>query len=201
MDDITPVLNLEDRQVRAAAYLRVSTEDQDPDLQRRAIAAWAETCGADVEWFEEKVSAAAKVRPRYEQMLVGLRGGLYAAVVCWRFDRAARSATELLALAAECDRHEAKFISLTEGVDTTTVSGELLLTIHGAFARAERRILSERVKAGMASAKARGKHLGRKQTVVRVEEARKLLAAGSSFRKVARALKVGRATLTRALEA
>ena len=123
--------------MKAAAYLRVSTQDQDPDLQRRAIVAWAEARGAtkgDMEWYEETVSAAAKVRPRYEQMLVGLRRGLYGVLVCWRFDRVARSAMELLALADECRRRNVDFVSLTEGVDTTTAAGKLFFTIIAGFA-------------------------------------------------------------------
>lgn len=184
--------------MKVAAYLRVSTEEQDPDLQRRAIAKWVEAHGAEAEWFEEKLSGAVK-RPKFEMLMVGLRRGLYQAVVCWRFDRLSRSAMELLALSDECRSRGVDLVSLTDGIDTTTPGGQFFFTVIAAFAQFERSVIRERVKAGMAAAKARGQRFGRPEARVPIREAIALLDAGHSIRKVAKALKVARTTLRRAI--
>ena len=188
--------------MNVAAYVRVSTEDQDPDLQRRAIQAWAIAHKAPVvSWFEEKISGAAKHRGEFEELRSRLRRGHFDALVVWKYDRLARTTIQLLDVMQECRSRGVHFVSLTEGVDTTTPMGELFFTILAGIAQFERGLTAERIKAGMAAAKARGVHVGRKHRPVPMVTVQKLLAAGQSQGEIAQALHVSRGTLQRSIEA
>ncbi|MCL4121356.1 UNVERIFIED_CONTAM: hypothetical protein GTU68_013048 [Idotea baltica] len=85
-------------------------------------------------------------------------------VVVWKFDRFARSVTHLLKALEEFNHLNIRFISVQDQIDTDSPMGKAMFTIIGAMAELESSLISERVKAGMASAKARGKKLGRPQT-------------------------------------
>ena len=95
-------------------------------------------------------------------------------VLVWRFDRFARSLKHLIESLHEFNALGIDFVSLTEGVDTTTPAGQLLFHIVGAVAQFERDLIAERVRAGLAHARAMGKHIGRPRAEVDLEEVRKL---------------------------
>jgi DNA invertase Pin-like site-specific DNA recombinase len=119
-------------------------------------------------------------------------------VICWRFDRFARSTKHLLSALEEFQALGIGFISHQEAIDTTSPMGKLLFTIVAAMAEMERSILIERVRAGMASAKSKGKSIGRPKKVFRRDIAVDMRAAGQSWRKIAKALGVPVSTVREA---
>ena len=126
-------------------------------------------------------------------------GGLQAVLV-WRFDRFARSVKHLIKALEEFRSLNLNFISLQEQFDTSTPIGQAMFTIIGVMAQLERDIIRERVRAGLAVAKARGTRLGRPLVRVNQEELRSLTTGGLSLRDMARALHCSRSTVRRRLK-
>ncbi|MGE0853598.1 MAG: recombinase family protein [Hyphomicrobiaceae bacterium] len=176
-------------------YARVSTEDQNLDLQRRALAA----AGCD-QVFEDQVSGAVAERPGLAQALKVLGPG--DVLIVWKLDRLGRSLSHLIEVIQGLGQKGAGFRSLSENIDTTTAGGRLVFHMMGALAEFERSLIAERTKAGIAAAKARGVHVGRRKAMnaAQLAHARLLIEGGESPSVVARTLKVGRSTLYRALE-
>ena len=118
------------------------------------------------------------------------RKRLFDVVLVWKFDRFARSLKHLIESLDEFSALGIDFVSLTEGIDTTTPAGQLLFHIVGAVAQFERDLIVERVRAGMAHARAMGKRIGRPRAEVDVPSVVSLRNQGQSWRKIAHALKV-----------
>lgn len=135
-------------------YARVSTKDQELNLQIDAL----KESGCE-QIYQEKISGAKKERPELQKMLAQLRPN--DVVVIWKLDRLARSLTDLVELVTEIENKEAGLQSLNDPIDTTTPSGKLVFHIFAALAEFERNIISERTKAGLAAARARGRKGGR----------------------------------------
>lgn len=175
-------------------YARVSTGDQNLDLQTQALTA----AGAG-RIFTDRVSGSATSRPGLDKALGTLTAG--DVLVVWRLDRLGRSLSHLIALVDDLGSRRIGFRSLTEGIDTTSAQGNLVFHMMGALAQFERALISERTLAGLKAAKARGSRLGRKPALIaaQIDHARKLIQAGERPADVARSLNVGRATLYRAL--
>lgn len=175
-------------------YARVSTDDQNLDLQRTALKA----AGCDP-MFEEQVSGMAVRRPGLDQALARLNTG--DVLVVWRLDRLGRSLPHLIETIRLIGDKGAGFRSLTESIDTTTAGGRLYFHMMGALAEFERALIIERTRAGMKAAKARGIEVGRKRalTPAQINHARQLVEQGESPSSIARSMKVGRSTLYRAL--
>ena len=146
-----------------AVYVRNSTneERQNPQTQIRPLRERCEREGWNYEIFQEFASGAKESRPELDKMLKKVRNKEFDAVLVWRLDRLGRSLKHLLQLIEEFKKKGVKFISLTEGFDTTTAQGELFFHIASAFAQFERKLIQERVNAGLERAKAEGKRLGR----------------------------------------
>ncbi|MGH7099648.1 MAG: recombinase family protein [Stellaceae bacterium] len=177
-------------------YARVSTEDQNLDLQRTVLGA----AGCD-RIYEEKLSGASRNRPELARLLDHLRRG--DVVVVTRLDRLARSTRDLLDIAELIKEAEAGLRSLGEPwADTTSPAGRMVLTVFAGIAEFERALLHQRTGAGRAAARARGVRFGRppKLTAEQVGLARRLIEEGTAVRETARILKVHAATLYRALE-
>jgi DNA invertase Pin-like site-specific DNA recombinase len=137
-------------------YARVSTDDQKLDLQHDALV----QAGVERERiFEDKLSGMRADRPGLASVLKAVREG--DTLVIWRLDRLGRSLKELISLADELKRRGVQLRSVTEGIDTTTIGGELLFHLFGAIAQFERNLIRERMRAGLASARAKGKVGGR----------------------------------------
>ena len=135
-------------------YARVSTGDQNLDLQVDSLEE------ADCERiYKEKTSGAAKSRPELERCMVELREG--DALVVWRLDRFGRSLKDLLSKMETLEEKSADFVSLTEGIDTTTAQGKLTFHIFGALAEFERELTRERTMAGLKAAREQGRVGGR----------------------------------------
>jgi len=135
-------------------YARVSTDDQDLSLQLDAL-----TRAQCDRIFSEQVSAGKTHRPQLEECLRALRPGDVLTV--WRLDRLGRSVVELITLMQDLQTRGIAFCSLTEAIDTTTAAGTLFFSICSAFAEFERNLISERTRAGLAAARARGRLGGR----------------------------------------
>ncbi len=124
---------------------------------------------------------------------------LFDVVLVWKFDRFARSLKHLIESLDEFSCLGIDFVSYTEGVDTTTPSGQLLFHIVGAVAQFERDLIAERVRAGMAHARAMGKHIGRPRAAVDVMAVSNLRVEGRSLREIAQTLSVPVSRVRRAL--
>jgi DNA invertase Pin-like site-specific DNA recombinase len=175
-------------------YLRVSSADerQSVDLQRDALL----TAGVDERHFHvDKASGARDDRPGLKACLAYLEAG--DVLVVWKLDRLGRSLPHLLAIVADLKARGVAFRSLTERMDTTTPHGELLFAIFGALAQYERALTRERVMAGLAAARRRGRTGGRPPALdaERIEQITKALDGGASKASVCRAFQVPRSTL------
>lgn len=170
-------------------------------MQVREMLAVAERRGWDpVLYVDRGVSGAKASRPELDRLMRDVKRGEVSTVACWRFDRFARSTRQLVLALDEFRALDVGFVSVTESIDTTTPLGRAMFTIIAALAEFERELIRERVRAGIATAKARGVHIGRKPAVVDIEQAERLLKqAGSTLAGVAKALGVGRSTLAREL--
>lgn len=135
-------------------YARVSTSDQNLDLQTDALAA----AGAE-RVFTDTASGVRSDRPGLAEALAFAREG--DTVVVWRLDRFGRSLKDLVTRIDELRGRGVGFRSLTEGIDTTTSTGRLVLHVFGALAEFERELIRERTVAGLESARARGRKGGR----------------------------------------
>jgi DNA invertase Pin-like site-specific DNA recombinase len=175
-------------------YARVSTTDQDPSLQLDAL-----TAAGAVRIFTDYCSGATTTRPELAKCVDYLQPGNVLAV--WRIDRLGRSVPHLVETVAAFAQRGVQFRSLTEAIDTTTPGGELVFTIFAALAQMERRVLSERTRAGLDAARARGRIGGRPtvMTAERIEAASRLSADGMPITQIAQTFNVGRATVRRAL--
>ena len=122
------------------------------------------------------------------------------AVFVWKIDRFGRSLKNLVNALADLGAYGVAFISLRDNLDLSTPSGRLMFQIIGAMAEFERALIQERVGAGLRSARAKGKRLGRPRRVVDSSRVADLRAAGASWRAIAHELDVGLATLYRATE-
>lgn len=172
-------------------YARVSTHEQNLDLQLDAL----KQAQCDL-IYEEKVSSASKGRPELEQCLKALRAG--DVLVVWRLDRLARSLSDLLSIISSLDRKGVGFESLNEKIDTTTATGKLIFHVFGALSEFERNIISERTKAGLKAARARGRKGGRppKLTKKQVQEIRHLITNPEiTITQIAERYDVSRATV------
>lgn len=175
---------------RVVGYARVSTVDQDPMLQ---IDALRKAGVKDDELFQEKVSAMAKKRHQLDLAIKALQPGDI--FVIWKYDRIGRTVADLWRRINEVKAQGARFICLTQLVDTDTAAGKLMVTVIGGVAEFELDLIRERTAAGMAARAARGHHMGRppKFTPERVEKLRKLLKAGKSIAQAAHQMKLSQA--------
>jgi DNA invertase Pin-like site-specific DNA recombinase len=151
-------------QLRAAIYARVSTLDkgQDPETQLMALREYAERRGFQIMGeYVDYASGAREDRPRYRALLEAARKRRLDVVLVWRYDRFARSTHALVNALKEFHHLGVDFISYQENVDTTTHQGELIFTIMASLAQFESALISDRVKAGMARARAQGKRISR----------------------------------------
>ncbi len=176
-------------------YARVSTADQNADLQLRALNA----AGVERTFTDQGVSGSRASRPELDKCLDQLRSG--DTLVVWRLDRLARSLRNLLDLVESLSERGVHLRSLTESIDTSSASGRLVLSVFGALAEFERELIRERTSAGLEAARARGARIGRPAAVTRdqLSQARTLVSAGHRVGDVAKTLGVGRSTLYRAL--
>lgn len=146
-----------------AIYLRVSTADQSTAMQRAELEQYANARGWNVvSVYEDQASGTStERRPMWRQAMKDARGRKFSILLVWRLDRWARSLKDLILSLQELTDIGVQFVSLRDQIDMTTPSGRLMLHIIAAFADFEAQVIKERVRAGVAAAKARGQKLGR----------------------------------------
>ena len=137
------------------------------------------------EIYEEKMSGSKEDRPELQKLLSSAQKRKFDIVLVFRFDRFARSSKQLINSLDFFQSVGIDFVSYQENIDTTTPAGKMMFTMISAFAEFERSIIQERVRAGLAKAKAKGKKLGRPEVKVDEAKIRQLRAQGWSLRKIA----------------
>src|SRR5271155_6139252 len=155
--------------MRAAIYARVSTNNgQDPHMQIRELREYCQRRGWEIEgeYVDAGVSGAKEHRPQLDVLLAACRKRRVDAVVVYRYDRFARSLRQLVNALEEFRSLGIEFISLHEGVDTSTPNGRLVFGIFASIAEFERELIRDRVISGIAAARSKGKRLGRPRQFV-----------------------------------
>lgn len=181
-------------------YARVSTEEQNLDLQIEALTDAG--CQQIVTDIGQCGARADEARPGLSEAMALLGPGDQ--IIVWKLDRVGRSIAHLIHLLKTLEEREVEFRSLTESIDTTTAGGRLVFQIMGALAEFERSLTKERTKAGLQAAKKRGKRLGRPPalTPAQVAHARAaILAKRETVTGMAEILGVNRSTVQRVLGA
>ena len=173
-------------------YARVSTQDQNLDLQKQALAA----AGCE-RIYEDAQSGQRDGRPGLARALEMLRAGDTLAV--WKLDRLGRGLKQLIGLVEELERRGINFRSLTDQIDTSTPGGRFFFHVMASLAEMERELIVERTRAGLSAARAQGRVGGRRRVMTesKIVAAKKLLAGGLPAREVAANLGVSVPTLYR----
>lgn len=173
-------------------YARVSTRDQNLDLQLAAL----NSAGCD-RTFEDTMSGTKAGRPGLAKALETVREG--DTLIVWKLDRLGRSVKDLLDFAGGLNERGIGFVSLTDSIDTTTASGRFFFNVMASLAQMERELMVERTQAGLQAAREQGRVGGRKRvmTEAKIRSARKLLSQGTPPKEVAASLGVSVPTLYR----
>jgi DNA invertase Pin-like site-specific DNA recombinase len=184
-------------QLRTAIYVRVSTLDQDPEMQLRELRAYAKHRGLPMtQEFIDYVTGATAERRQLDRLWQAVRARKVDAVLVWKFDRFARSTKQLIDALEEFRHLGVDFISITERIDTSSPIGKAMFTVISAIAEFERSLISERVRAGIAKARAHGKPHGRPKTDEQtIQEIRRRRRQGESLNTIARHLGVSHQTV------
>ena len=187
---------------RAAIYLRVSTDAQTTENQRRELQEVAKRRGWEVvEVYADNGVSGAKDRsgrPGLDRMLKDANRRKFDVVMAWAIDRLGRSLIDLLSTIQHLEACGVDLYLDQQNIDTTTPMGRLLYQITGAFAEFERSMIKQRVRAGLERAKAQGKRLGRPRVDAKVEaRVRAKLAKGTGILKTAKTLGLGTKTVQR----
>jgi DNA invertase Pin-like site-specific DNA recombinase len=175
-------------------YARVSTKDQNLSLQIDALR--KEGCK---QIFQEKVSGAKSDRPELKKMIDQLREG--DVIVTWKLDRLGRSLRDLVNLVNEIQEKGAGLKSLNDFIDTTTPQGKLTFHLFASLAEFERDIISERTKAGLQAARARGRKGGRPKGLSKEAQDKAMIAetlyrqGDMTVSQICRHLSIARSTL------
>jgi len=179
-------------------YARVSTIDQNLSLQIDAL----RSAGCEM-IYEEKISGKSKDRPELIKMFSILRKG--DSVVVWKLDRLGRSLKDLIDLVSRMQSMEVGFLSINDSINTETATGRFTFNIFAALAEFEREIISERTKAGLNAARARGRKGGRppgytKETLSKIKAVKILYdQQDKGMQEIADDLSISRATAYRFL--
>ena len=172
---------------RAACYLRVSTQDQVGGLesQERVLKQYCEQNDIqNVEFFSDHgISGTKSNRPALDRMMAAVENDEISSVIVYSFSRFARSTTHLLSALTRFKAKGVSFVSLTEKIDTNSAVGIAIFSILASISQLERDLIADRVKIGLANARAKGKLIGRKK-LRDTDLIRKLLKAGMSFRQI-----------------
>jgi len=149
------------KQKRAALYVRVSSGEQHTEMQERALREYVQRRTWTLhKIYRDKCTGANANRPGLDELLKDCRRRSIDIVIVWKFDRFARSLKNLIAGLELCRALGIDFVSVTEAVDTSLPAGEMLFQMIGAVAQFERSLIAERVKSGLANARANGNDFG-----------------------------------------
>lgn len=188
---------------RVALYLRVSTSDQTTANQRRELRAVAERHGWDVvATFKDEGISGTKgrdKRPGFDQLCQGIARREFDQVAAWSVDRLGRSLQDLVGFLGELHAKGVDLYLHQQGIDTATPVGKVMFQMMGVFAEFERAMITERVNAGLARARAEGRRLGRPSSLTPKKErqVQKLLGKGIGIVKIGRSVGIGTGTVQR----
>jgi DNA invertase Pin-like site-specific DNA recombinase len=189
-----------------ALYLRVSTDEQNVDNQRRELTAAAERHGWHVvaEFADNGISGSngRDKRPGFDALHKAIARREFDIVAAWSVDRLGRSLQDLVVFLGELHAAGVDLYLDRQGLDTTTPAGRALFQMLGVFAEFERAIIQERIKAGIARARVKGtksgKPFGRPKVSAETEATvQRFLSAGHGIRKTAKLAGVGNETVAR----
>jgi DNA invertase Pin-like site-specific DNA recombinase len=189
--------------MRVGLYARVSTmHNQNPAMQLAELREHAARRGWEVvsEYIDRGITGARERRPELDRLWTDCRKRRVDAVLVYRYDRFARSLRQLVNALQEFRALGIDFISLHEGVDTSTPNGRLVFGIFASIAEFERELIRGRVISGLAAAVARGVRLGRPKRTVDAARIVALRSAGASWREIAERMGVGVGTACRAFQ-
>jgi DNA invertase Pin-like site-specific DNA recombinase len=190
-------------QIRAALYLRVSTEEQHaenqlPELDRYAAAHGWQIAGR----YVDQESGSKASRPALDSLMADARRGRFGVVVCWSISRFGRSMVNAVLAMHELTELGIRLVALQQAVDTGTVVGRGVAALLAALAEAELEEKRDRVKAGIRRVRAKGQRWGApKKHIVPVREVEARLAAGESLGQIAADLEIPKTTVYRQLTA
>jgi DNA invertase Pin-like site-specific DNA recombinase len=180
--------------MRIALYARVSTGDQNCEMQLRELRDYAAARKWTVyaEYVDTGWSGAKASRPELNRLMADARKRRFDAVLCWKLDRWGRSVADSIKSIQELVSLGVRFLAVTQNLDTgqNNPMAQFFLHVMMAFAELERELIRERVVAGVKVARENGKQLGRPKRIFRRDEAARLRAEGMSWRKIAAELKV-----------
>jgi DNA invertase Pin-like site-specific DNA recombinase len=187
---------------KVALYIRVSTEDQNTDMQLNELREYVTRRNWDIyQIYEDKISGGSKSRPELDKLMEGAKKRKFDMVLVWKFDRFARSLKMLVVLLELFKELGIDFISYRENIDTTTSMGRLIFHINSAYAEFERDIIRERVKSGVKAKRQKLSKIGDTswgRKFLDQERQRmisEMLKSGISVRKVAKELKMSTRTV------
>src|SRR5215831_15278523 len=190
--------------MRVGLYARVSTSDQNCELQLRDVREYVARRGWTIqdEYVDAGWSGAKANRPALNRLMTDARARRVDAVICWKLDRFGRSLVNCVSAIQELSSLGVRFIAVSQGLDTDQANptSQLLLHILAAVAQFERELIRERVAAGMNIARANGKAIGRPRRVFDRQRALVLRQQGLSYPAIARELGVGLGTVVRAVD-
>ena len=150
------------------------------------------------EYIDAGISGAKDSRPELNRLMSDAKRRKFDAVVVYRFDRFARSTRHLVNALAEFNALGIQFVSMHEGIDTSTPNGRLVFGIFASIAEFERELIRDRVRSGLRNARAKGMRLGRPRTIVNTAEIASLRAKGASWSDVCNATGLSAGTAKRA---
>ena len=147
-----------------AIYMRVSTDHQDTEIQKRDLQKWVESNeGANVQWYSDTATGKTMDRPGWQRLAADLAAGRVSAIVVWRLDRLGRTASGLTRLFDQLTGEGVNLVSLKDSLDLSTPAGRLMANVLASVAQYETEVRGERVRAGIARARADGKRWGGSQ--------------------------------------
>lgn len=175
--------------MRAAIYARVSTihNGQSPEMQLRDLRDYCRSRGWETasEYVDIAQSGAKDSRPELNRLMADAHQRKFDLVLTWKLDRFGRSLRHLVNALADLEACGVAFVSLKDNVDLSTPSGRLMFQIIGAMAEFERSLITERVRAGLRNAQAKGRLLGRPRVALDVGRVIRMRAEGASYRSIA----------------
>lgn len=191
------------RPQRVGLYCRCSTREQTTEGQLHELRQVAAQRGWIVaaEYVDAGESGVKTKRPQLSRLMCDATRGKLDVVACVRFDRFARSVKHLVLALDEFRALGVDFVSLHDGIDTSTPAGRFTFHVIAAVAELERELIRERTRAGIEAARRRGSKIGRPRAALDLAQARVLRSKGCSFRQIARRLGASETTVRRALRA
>lgn len=186
----------------AAIYVRVSTKQQDTKSQEPDLKRWEAASGMPTRWYTDTLSGKSMNRPGWNKLQDAIRSRKVSAVVVWRLDRLGRTAAGLTQLFDELRERKVNLVSIRDGLDLSTSAGRLMANVLASVAQYETEVRGERVLAGQAMARAKGKSWGgsvagvrKKVTTTQVKAIKAMKKEGEPITQIAKALGLSRGTI------